>query len=459
MAVEVYLSYKREDLSKGLARRIKLFIEQKYHYTVIWDESGIDTGDDIRAYMDRLSKGANIIFLIGPNFLASPYCMYELAATAEQPDFSNRAFAILLPGVTLDGERIMQVIEDWANKWKEFKQDVDHLAEINPAIITAKMRQELDVLEKIARGSSAGLFALANKKWMDSTEAGELDWEELGRFLSKWVTRKNPEGRQWWLIVGLVATLMVAVSLIWIFDPFKGSQPKDIPPEVLALPMRMKDVRGGEFWMGTDTAWLHRPDERPRHKVRVGDFEIGRTEVDRALWLAVMHEPSGPQSSCMNCPITNVSWIECQVFILRLNQLTGEFYRLPSEAEWEYAAKGGIYHSGFNLAGSNVPEEVEWFEGNSGDSAHPIGQLKPNALGLYDMSGNVLEWCEDWYGVYDTTADAAIDPRGPREGQFKVARGGSFDRGWHWGRTFLREASNPKKAFQNLGFRLAKGRH
>lgn len=187
----------------------------------------------------------------------------------------------------------------------------------------------------------------------------------------------------------------------------------------------MVEVGGGTFTMGATSeqgsdAW---DEEKPAHKVTLSDYYIGQTEVTQALWEAVMgSNPSDSKGG--NLPVERVSWDDCQVFIQKLNQLTGNQFRLPTEAEWEYAARGGRKSRGYKYAGGNNIDSVAWCDGNSGNETHPVATKQANELGIYDMSGNVLEWCSDWCGDY--TSSSQSDPQGSSSGSFRVIRGGCY---------------------------------
>lgn len=187
----------------------------------------------------------------------------------------------------------------------------------------------------------------------------------------------------------------------------------------------MVEVGGGTFTMGATSeqgsdAW---DEEKPAHEVTLSDYYIGQTEVTQALWEAVMgSNPSDSKGG--NLPVERVSWDDCQVFIQKLNQLTGKQFRLPTEAEWEYAARGGRKSRGYKYAGGNNIDSVAWCDGNSGNKTHPVATKQANELGIYDMSGNVLEWCSDWCGDY--TSSSQSDPQGSSSGSFRVIRGGCY---------------------------------
>ena len=164
--------------------------------------------------------------------------------------------------------------------------------------------------------------------------------------------------------------------------------------------------------------------ETPVHQVTLSDYFIGETEVTQELWYAVMgSNPSYFTRSSRN-PVECVSWHDCQTFIQKLNQLTGLRFRLPTEAEWEYSARGGNKSKGYKYSGSNSIDDVAWYGDNSGDTTHEVAKCYPNELGLYDMSGNVLEWCSDWRGDYSSMAQT--DPSGASSGSKRVYRGGSW---------------------------------
>ncbi len=197
-------------------------------------------------------------------------------------------------------------------------------------------------------------------------------------------------------------------------------------------PYRLMHVPGGEFLMGAgevDTEALD--DEKPAHRVRLNDFYLGAFPVTQDLWEAVMGgNPSGFKGS--RRPVERVSWDDItQRFLPRLHEMTGRQCRLPTEAEWEYAARGGPRwrEEGFRYAGSDVLDQVGWHEGNSGSETRDAGLLLPNALGLYDMSGNVWEWCaDDWHDNYKgAPADGSAWVDSPERGSFRVLRGGSWD--------------------------------
>jgi formylglycine-generating enzyme required for sulfatase activity len=158
----------------------------------------------------------------------------------------------------------------------------------------------------------------------------------------------------------------------------------------------------------------------------IKSFYIGRCEITQAQWKAVMHYNNSASRRCNDCPVENVTWGEVHEFVAALGKLTGKRYRLPTEAEWEYAAKGGTLSNHYLYSGSNSLDEVAWYRRNSDGQTHPVGRKKPNELGLYDMTGNVEEWCQDWDGYIKLEKINRTDPQGPPDGEDKIYRGGSF---------------------------------
>ena len=229
---------------------------------------------------------------------------------------------------------------------------------------------------------------------------------------------------------------------------------KNLPAPIQQLISNMVSVKGGTFTMGaTSEQGSDAFDfEYPAHHVKVSSFRICKYEVTQAQWRAVMGKnPSRFKGD--NLPVEQVSWDDCQKFIHKLNKLTGMHFRLPTEAEWEYAARGGSHSRGYKYAGNNNVDRVAWHKDNSGNTTHPVGSKSPNELGLFDMSGNVWEWCQDWHDKYDS--NSKTNPTGPSYGSYRVNRGGSWDYFTGSSRVSFRCGNNPSLTFDNIGLRLA----
>ena len=221
--------------------------------------------------------------------------------------------------------------------------------------------------------------------------------------------------------------------------------------ELNKLINNMVYVAGGTFTMGgtSEQGSDAYTDEKPTHNVTLSCYYICKYEVTQALWQAVMDSnPSKFKGDYR--PVECVSWNDCQTFINRLNSYTGRKFRLPTEAEWEFAARGGNYSRHYKYSGSNNLDDVAWYGDNSGDRTHHVGIKQANELGLYDMSGNVWEWCSDWYGSYSSYSQN--DPTGPNSGSYRMRRGGSWDNGAANCRSSNRYS--PGDRFHTLGLRL-----
>ena len=228
---------------------------------------------------------------------------------------------------------------------------------------------------------------------------------------------------------------------------------------VNGVTFEMVAVEGGTFTMGgtPEQGSDAYDDEFPTHSVTLSDYCICKFEVTQELWLAVMGSWPGTAPSVSyglgdDYPAYYVSWNDCQEFITELNQLTGRMFRLPTEAEWEYAARGGNMSGGYKYSGSNSIGEVAWYYDNSGSKTHAVGTKSPNELGIYDMSGNVWEWCQDWYGSY--SSGSQTDPTGPSSTSFRVLRGGSWGGSARGCRVSIRDNIAPDYRISNFGFRL-----
>ena len=214
---------------------------------------------------------------------------------------------------------------------------------------------------------------------------------------------------------------------------------------------KMIRVEGGSFTMGATSEQGAYDWERPAHNVTLSTYYIGEMEVTQALWQAIMGSNPSRFSGSQK-PVEQVSWSDCRTFITRLNNLTGYTFRLPTEAEWEYAARGGSKSYGYNYAGSNTVNNVAWHRDNS-SGTHNVGQKSSNELGLYDMSGNVWEWCQDRWGYYSSGSQK--NPTGPSSGDYRVRRGGGWSsESWDC-RVSYRYYYSPSDYYDSIGFRLA----
>jgi len=251
-----------------------------------------------------------------------------------------------------------------------------------------------------------------------------------------------------WIPGALAGCLLAAV---FVAPAFAGDEERFADP---VTGMEFVFVKGGCYRMG-DTFGDGNSDERPPHEVCVPSFRIGKLKVTQGQWVKVMGKNPSVFRKGDLYPVENVTWHDAQAFIKRLNGRTGRKYRLPTEAEWEYAARsGGKREKWAGTATESGLKEYGWFYTNSRRTTHPLGKKRPNRLGLYDMTGNVWEWCSDWYVEKYYRFSPREDPQGPSEGFFRVLRGGSWDTDARNVRTTSRYWGIPDTRNGKRGFRL-----
>ena len=239
---------------------------------------------------------------------------------------------------------------------------------------------------------------------------------------------------------------------------------QDFTETAFGINMRMVYVEGGTFTMGctSEQGGECESDETPNRQTTVSSYYIGMLEVTQSQWEKVMGTSVYQQRDRANSnstygvgpdyPMYYVSWEEAKEFCARLSRQTGKTYRLPYEAEWEYAARGGKKNEGTKYSGGWSVDEVAWYDGNSGNSTYQCGTKRSNSLGLYDMSGNVWEWCEDWYGKYLQYDNN--NPKGASSGSLRMARGGGWNYVAKYCRVSVRNYGTPSSRSSGLGFRV-----
>jgi formylglycine-generating enzyme required for sulfatase activity len=245
---------------------------------------------------------------------------------------------------------------------------------------------------------------------------------------------------------------IITLVLLMVVIAISCKKPPVDEPEEPLLPgeSEMVAVEGGTFTMGCTDGECYNW-ELPQHQVTVSSFKIAKTLVTQKQWVEIM----GSNPSCFkgdDNPVETVNWQDIQEFINKLNQATGKNYRLPTEAEWEYACRGGAKSAQYKYSGGNDIDAVAWHSGNSASKTHAVGTKTPNELGIYDMSGNVWELCSDWYGDYN--ASAQTNPQGATSGTFHVTRGGSWGNEAQRCRISNRGTVTPEDSHSGLGFRL-----
>jgi len=247
----------------------------------------------------------------------------------------------------------------------------------------------------------------------------------------------------------LIALLILATYFGFTQDTVKSSR----EVKNLRLP-EMVLVKGGSFKMGYGGFC---EDEKPVHRVVLDDFYLGKHEVTQREWKEIMGEDhENYNSGCDSCPVERISWLNIQEYLAKLNLMTGMNFRFPTEAEWEFAAKGGTSSKNYKFSGSNTASAVAWSVGISDNMSHPVGKKKANELGIYDMTGNVWEWCSDWYAPDYYSVSPGENPQGPQEGVARVMRGGSWFFDSAGLRVTDREKGNPTFRYGYVGFRLCR---
>lgn len=238
-------------------------------------------------------------------------------------------------------------------------------------------------------------------------------------------------------------------SLLTIFVLHTSAQTEAIQLND-TVSLEMVFVKGGTFIMGSDDG---KKDARPAHEVNLNDFYIGKFEFTQEQWIAVGGDnPS--EIPCMKCPVNDMIWEHLLAFMHQLNLVTGKKFRLPTEAEWEYAAQGGKQTKGYLYSGSNNIEEVAWLKDNGNDRQHEVGLLKPNELGLYDMNGNAWELCQDWYDKKFYQRSPKDNPVNTEEAKYRVSRGASWMSGVDYCLRSYRNIDHWHHKRGNGGFRL-----
>lgn len=302
-------------------------------------------------------------------------------------------------------------------------------------------KKVIPILLKGAQLKGWFLFKFGRIDCIDSTD--DIQMKKLMRDLSRWrgLSLRNVRGESGSLNDIKESKVIVDAT---------GTGYSNGMLRVKGIEYPMVYVAGGSFMMGSDDSDA-RDNEIPIYRV-MSSYYIGKYEVTQELWEAVM----GNNPSCFKGarrPVENVSWDDCQVFIRKLNRLTGQTFRLPTEAQWEFAARGGNSSFGYKYSGNYFVDNVAWYGDNSGDTTHDVGNKSSNELGILDMSGNVYEWCSDWYGAYDPSS-SGYDPVGPSDGCSRVIRGGSCVDGARLCRVSDRNHCWPGERHFSIGLRL-----
>ena len=394
---DVFISYSRKD-TKIVDKICEAFDANEITYFI--DRSGIGGGLEFPAVLANAIKSSKLfLFIASKNSYVSKFTQSEVVFA-----FNRKEKGEIIPYI-IDGSSLPEELELTfsAINWRNIK---DHPIE---TILINDISSKLDRAQK---SFNADYIKCPHCNRQHSATA--MFCEYTGKRLTEVVERKQEEA-----------------------DRFTAN----------GVSFTMIPVQGGTYQMGAsaddDEAY---DDEKPRHIETVGNFMIGETPVTQALWQAVMGSNPSYFTGDMQRPVERVSWDDCQVFIGKLNELTGRNFRLPTEAEWEYAARGGNRSKGYKYSGGNDADDVAWYGDNSDGTTHRVKTKQPNELGIYDMSGNVFEWCQDkWCDDYYS----------PRNSGYRVLRGGSWYNYARIVRVSNRSYDLPDDRFINGGLRLA----
>lgn len=324
-----------------------------------------------------------------------------------------------------------QSIEEFISNLSSFASDIinsDDTTTLTPDVQRTEKQKRKEAKVKVAkempeaetRATNKAVHKVGKKEDQNRKEAevNTNKFAQISRLKNVWL----------WGLLGVIALAVIIIGVYSKGDVFVNQNNISFSNGVLnvnGVTYEMVKVQAGTFTMTINKyRYLNNKDDSLTHEVTLtNDYYIGKTEVTQALWKAVMgNNPSLFKGD--NLPVENVSWHECKEFISKLNSITGQDFRLPTEAEWEFAARGGNKSNNYLYSGSNTLGDVGWYDWNSGGTTQPVATKQPNELGIYDMSGNVEEWCSDWYENY-CDVDELTNPTGADSGDEKVHRGGS----------------------------------
>ena len=429
MEHDIFISYSRKD-SQIVDQFVKQLIAAGFS---VWiDREGIYSGDQFPAQLaEAIDSSALVLFFSSASSNASDWTVAEIYYALSE---HKTIIPIKIDNAKYDKRIALRLIM------------VDFIQYQNSDISSATKRLIASVAKHLGKSLSSPPKKSAEKQIEEESGPKEPKEEEKRTPLVVRYKRKSQSPFN-------------SFFNIW------GSSGDDVETSVETfnvngVSFNMIRIDGGTFTMGAtpEQRDMAGYNETPTHQVILSDYSIGETPVTQELWHAVMgYNPSkcaGSFHDYLQHPVNKVTWDDCQKFIAKLNELTGKRFRLPTEAEWEFAARGGNYSKGYIYAGGYNPDEVAWFRDNNiKGETHPVATKKRNELSISDMSGNVQEWCNDWYASYDNQPQT--NPTGGQRGRERVCRGGSYSAGSNACRVSYRNALPPTNRSETIGFRLA----
>ena len=462
---DVFISYSRKDSEQVLGIANKL---TECGYNVWIDQDGIESGDAFKSVIVKAIKRSQLfLFFSSKTANESPWTVKEVNMAVHLKKFiipvklDNTEYddSLLFDLVGLD---YISYFENQEKGLRELLRSVKkHLGKSD--VDVKKVKEEIKALEKdglqLYADQQRVLDEIISKKKLigevnqtcpvcgTSNEIRALYCPTCGWTYVPFQSKKMDEKR------------LATAKKLWESRGKSDVVIEEVPSYTLPQPIMelihdMVRVEGGTFTMGgtREQGEDAFEDESPTHKVTLSTYSIGRYPVTQDQWEAVMgSNPSHFKGEKL--PVESVSWFDCQDFAQKLSDMTGRRFRLPTEAEWEYAARGGKKGKRYKYSGGNILNQVGWYNENSGGVSHEVGKKSPNELGIYDMSGNIWEWVQDWKGDY--TKNDQINPKGPETGIERVCRGGGWNREIDRARVSYRGDDQATLRYCSLGLRIA----
>lgn len=448
---DVFISYSRKDYDE-----VKAFVDMLKRsiptLNVWFDIDGIESGDEFdEKIIDAIENSFCVLFALSDNSLQSQWTKDEVMYAK---NMGIKVIPILLDGAKLKGWFLFKFGRiDYINSKNQ--KDVEKLI----GNLSSWIKKTTDNVN-IPPSTNITVSELENDAYHKAIDDKiNIQQSQVDTTKKTWEKIATLAGG-----VAMGPLLGVVGAAVGGYTAYKGYLDNVIrsvigEPKynilVNEIPFTMIKVPGGTYKMGAISR--QRVDafdrELPIHEVTLSTYYIGETLVTQELWQAVMGSNPSYFNTDLKNPVEQVSWEDCQMFIQKLNQLTGKKFRLPTEAEWEFAARGGINSLGYKYSGSNQIKEVAWQQVPSEEGkTHPVGLRRPNELGVYDMSGNVWEWCNDWFGAY--IVDELVNPHGPKTGNVRVCRGGCWHSHERYCCVFFRSFRAPHESTNFIGLRL-----
>ena len=434
MKYDVFISYSRKDINE-VSALIETIRAEIPGLSIWFDLTGIESGDEFEEkIISAIDNSSYVLFALSDNALQSQWTKDEIMY-AKNTD--KKIVPILLKGASLKG-------------WFLFKFGrVDCIDFSNPLQKEKLIKNLSDWTGKSRSHGTASTPKISDDSvTKKSAKSEEFPVKTPSRSVSQRTPQPEPlcpcgSGK---LFKDCHGKSLSSVSKVAADNKPQTQDSGDFVLKIKGVEYPMVFVEGGTFMMGSDEGYNEKP-----HQVTLSSYCIGKYEVTQELWEVVMgNNPS--KFKGLSKPVDHVSWDDCQEFIRKLNNLTGKNFKLPTEAQWEYAARGGKKSNGYRYSGSDIIRRVAWYESNSGKQTHDVGTKSPNELGIYDMTGNVYEWCNDWFGSYSSSSQT--NPAGPSSGSDRVCRGGSVSTMVSCCRVSFRNRNSPDDPSGNVGLRL-----